>query len=66
MQEIHMVLVTRNKASTISDSFTVTFKDGCTTFKQGARFLKEEVDLYLYEEEVYFFTKPTLDCPIEQ
>ena len=60
-----MLLVTRNLMETIADSFSVTFKDGCRTFREEPKFLVSEAELFLYEEKVFFFTRPILDCPAE-
>ena len=60
-----MLLVTRNSKETIADSFSVTFRDGCSTFKNDPSFLQEEEEIFLWQEKILFFEKPVLDCPPE-
>ena len=60
-----MLLVTRNFKNTIADSFSITFKDGCRTFRSKPKFLVTSASLFLFEEKTFFFTRPVLDCPAE-
>jgi hypothetical protein len=62
---IAMILEIDNTVQTISDSFSVTFQDGCSGAElTGSQFLEDEVDLFLYSRADYFFTKPELDSPL--
>ena len=64
-QSLDMILTIESEFGTIADSFKVKFADGCSgATLVGAKFLLSEVDLYLYKEEVFFFTKPELNTPI--